>query len=142
MKKFILLLAFISQYSFADSVPLKTIKDDQSCIYNTILKYWDFHKNTIMLTDKDLVTDDKELNQFPLVVQSTHTQFYCKRTILSQDTILYINKESSEPWSNIKAYWFVFKSDVSSLENQPHLYQKHYKAGDFDVFEFHMDYPL
>lgn len=142
MNKFILLLALISQYAFADSTPLKTIKDDQACIYNTILKYWDFHQKNIIVTDKELVTDDKELNQLPLVLKSTNTQFYCQRTLLSQDTMLYIYKESSEPWSNIKAYWFLFKTDISSLENQPHLYDKHYKAGDFDVFEFQMDYPL
>lgn len=140
---FFALSLFIYNFAFADNTDhFKVIKDDQSCIYNTIIKNWDFKSDTLIFKDSDFIIKDKDIPDLPIVVLSLKTKFYCKKTALSKDSMLYIHKDSLESWSNIKAYWFLFKTDVSSLENQPHLYQNHYKIGDFDVFEFHMDYPL
>lgn len=137
---FFLLLYVFSSLSFAKEI--KSISNDEACIYGTILKNW----NNL---DKEspLIINFKNFEKtfLPITISSDKLdiQFNCKSSTLTQDSFVVIDKDDDTSWSNIKAYWFVYKKNIVKFKlDTPHLYNNHTSIDDFDVFRFDLDYPL
>lgn len=137
---FILITFLFSTFSFAKEI--KSLSNDEACIYGTILKNWNHLDN-----ESPLIINFKDFEKsFPPITVSTDkldVVFKCKSSSLIQDSFIVIDKDDNTSWSNIKGYWFVYKKNIMKSNNKDfHLYQSHTSVDDFDIFRFDLDYPL
>lgn len=141
MKFFVFFVVFfISTASFAKEV--KSISNDEACIYGTILKNWNHldKESPLIINFKDF---EKSFLPITISTEKLDVVFNCKPSLLIQDSFIVIDKDENTLWSNIKGYWFVYKKNITKSNNKDfHLYQKHTSVDDFDVFRFDLDYPL